>query len=65
MMKRISTILSILLVSVCLPISAYADEHTDAASALAGRILPKQSKNIDFVTVPSQQDAYSLEFYPT
>ena len=46
----------------CATSVAYADNHTDAATALAKRILPKQSKNIDFVTVPSDDDAYSLEF---
>lgn len=52
----------ILFLLFCATSVAYADSHTDAATALAKRILPKQSKNIDFVTVPSDDDAYSLEF---
>ena len=61
-MKRFYVIISIMLASVVFAPLSRADKHTDAASALAGRILPKQSRNIDFVTSPSECDAYSLEF---
>lgn len=35
--------------------------EVEAASALARRILPRQSRNIEFVLVPSEQDFYRLE----
>ena len=58
------TLLSVLMVTSCaVGTDTPADEQAAAAKALAGRIIPKQSRNIDFVTVPSDStDKYSLEF---
>ena len=58
------TLLSVLMVTSCaVGTDTPADEQAAAAKALAGRIIPKQSRNIDFVTVPSDStDNYSLEF---
>lgn len=58
------SLLSVLLVSACsLRTETVSDPQVAAAKALAERILPKQSRNIEFVTVPSDSsDCYTLEF---
>ena len=64
-MKQLFTAIILLLMAVSCSVrtDAPADEQAAAAKALAERIIPKQCRNIDFVTVPSDSaDCYSLEF---
>lgn len=45
-------------------LTAKADADVDAARALAGRIIPCQAKNIDFVCAPSEsEDAAGKDYY--
>ena len=41
--------------------SVFAQNSVEDVQALAERILPRQSRNIDFVQVESEEDFYSLE----
>ena len=62
-MKKLLLILTTILFAINSHASARCDENVAAAKALAKRILPKQSRNIEFVSVPSDGgDCYSLEF---
>ena len=58
------TLFSILMVAACSVRTETApDPQVAAARKLAERILPRQSGDIEFVTIPSDSsDCYSLEF---
>ena len=60
--------LTIIIAALALPLPAYAgdilsarDLSSEAASALARRILPKHGGEIEFIREPSDTDFYSLE----
>ena len=62
-MKKLLITLTVALMALGCQSETACDENVKAAKALAGRILPRQSRNIEFVTMPSDSaDCYSLEF---